>query len=230
MNETVRQTRSYLMRLFDEHGFHPRTDLGQNFLIDLNLVEFVVDQADIGPDDVVLEVGAGTGSMTAYLADRAASVVSFEVDRRMFELAQKVLTPYSNVELIHQDALKNKNRFAPELLDRLRFHLSAGSDRKLKLVANLPYNIATPVVSNLVGAEFPWRGMVITIQRELGQRMAAKPGDSHYGALSVWLQSQCKIRILKRLPPAVFWPRPRVHSAIVRLLPNPRRAAENQRS
>ena len=92
--------------------------------------------------------------------------------------------------------------------------------RGLKLISNLPYNIATPVVSNLVATDLPWERMVVTIQLELGQRMSAKPGRSHYGSLSAWLQSQCRVKLLKRLPPTVFWPRPKVNSAVVQLMPD----------
>ena len=230
MKDADRQTRSYLMELFRQHGFNPRTDLGQNFLIDLNLVDYIVNQAQLGPDDVVLEVGAGTGGMTAIMAPRAAAVVSVEVDTRMFGLAHKVVELLDNVTLLGCDALKNKNQLSPQVLDVVQERLDAHPGRRLKLVSNLPYSIATPIVSNLVATELPWVRMVVTIQLELAQRMAAKPGRGHYGALSVWLQSQCRIRILKRLKPTVFWPRPNVESAIIQLVPDAgvRRAIHNR--
>ncbi len=220
MKDAERQTRSYLMELFRQHGFNPRTDLGQNFLIDLNLVEYIVDRAQLGPDDVVLEVGAGTGGMTAIIAPRAAAVVSVEVDERMCGLARKVVDRLENVTLLKCDALKNKNQLSPQVLDVVQERLDVHPRRRLKLVSNLPYNIATPIVSNLVATELPWVRMVVTIQLELAQRMTAKPGRKHYGALSVWLQSQCRLKMLKRLRPAVFWPRPQVDSAILRLVPD----------
>lgn len=223
MKDAVRQTRSHLLKLFAQHGFHPRTDLGQNFLIDLNLVEYIARQANLGRKDVVLEVGAGTGGLTTYLANGAAEVVSVEVDENMYRLAQSVLRDRGNVTLLNIDALKNKNRFAPELLQVLREKLDAEAGRKLKLVANLPYNVATPVVSNLVASDLNWTRMVVTIQLELAEKMAGEPGSGSYGALSAWLQSQCSVEILRRLLPNVFWPRPRVHSAIIRILPEPER-------
>lgn len=221
MKAAERQTRSYLMELFRQHGIHPRKDLGQNFLIDLNLVEFIVQQAELGPNDVVLEVGAGTGGLTTMLAPEVAAVVSVEVDKRMHELVRSVTENLPNVTLLDCDALKNKNNFSPRVLEAVQSELDADPSRRLKLVSNLPYNIATPIVSNLVATDLPWKRMVVTIQLELAQRMAARPGRSHYGALSVWLQSQCAVKILKKLPPSVFWPRPGVHSAIVRLTPRP---------
>jgi 16S rRNA (adenine1518-N6/adenine1519-N6)-dimethyltransferase len=220
MRDAQRQTRSHLMSLFERHGFHPRTDLGQNFLIDLNLIELIVRQADLGPRDVVLEIGAGTGGMTAFLAQEAGAVVSVEYDRNMHALAQEAVAGFDNVTLLQTDALKNKNRFAGPVLEAVGTALAAAPDRRLKLVANLPYNIATPVVSNLVATDLPWERMVVTIQLELAERMIAEPGTEQYGAMSVWLQTQCHVRLLRRLNPTVFWPRPQVNSAIVRIVPD----------
>jgi 16S rRNA (adenine1518-N6/adenine1519-N6)-dimethyltransferase len=226
VNSSDRQTRSYLMQLFSERGLHPRGDLGQNFLIDLNLIEFIVRQAELDEHDVVLEIGAGTGSLTAELARQAGSVVSAEYDRTMHRLAAEATAACPNVTLLQCDALRNKNRFAPAVLDAVQAQLQAAPDRRLKLVANLPYHIATPVISNLVATDLPWVRMVATIQFELALRMIARPGLEHYGALAIWLQSQCRVKVLKKLPPNVFWPRPQVNSAIVRIVPHPVRRAK----
>ena len=219
MKTADRQTRRYLMELFEKHGFHPRTAFGQNFLIDLNLVDVLVREAELESQDVVLEIGTGTGSLTAQLAEVAGRVVTVEVDRNMAGLARAIVDDLPNVTLLHRDALKNKNNFAPEVLEVLEAELAVAPQRRLKLVANLPYSIATPIVSNLVASQLDWRLMVVTIQWELAERMTAKAGTRAYGALSVWLQAQCHVRTLRRLPPTVFWPRPRVESAIVRLKP-----------
>jgi 16S rRNA (adenine1518-N6/adenine1519-N6)-dimethyltransferase len=221
MKTADRQTRSMLMGLFERHGFRPRTDLGQNFLIDMNLIEYILDQADLGRDDVVLEIGAGTGGLTSSLAGRAAAVVSVEVDHRVAALAEQVVTNLSNVTLLNCDALRNKNHFSPAVLSAVEEQLAAAPQRRLKLVANLPYCIATPVISNLVATALPWETMLVTIQWELAERIRAQPGSDHYGALSVWLQSQCRVRVLKKLGPTVFWPRPQVDSAIIQILPAP---------
>jgi 16S rRNA (adenine1518-N6/adenine1519-N6)-dimethyltransferase len=226
MQEELRQTRSYLMRLFESRGLHPRHDLGQNFLIDLNLLDFLVRAAELTEADVVLEVGAGTGSLTAALARQAGHVVSVELDPTLHGLAAEATAACGNVTLLRCDALRNKNHLAEEVLAAVREQLAAQPGRQLKLVANLPYGVATPVVSNLVATDLPWVRIVITIQWELALRMSASPGSAHYGALAVWLLSQCRVRILKRLPPQVFWPRPEVDSAIVRIDPDPGRAAQ----
>jgi 16S rRNA (adenine1518-N6/adenine1519-N6)-dimethyltransferase len=221
MKEAQRQTRSYLMQLFEQHGYRPRTDFGQNFLIDINLVEFIVQSGQLEPRDVVLEVGSGTGGMTAFLAREAGHVVSVEIDRHIFPLAQHSIREFDNVTLLNTDALKNKNRFSDEVLEVVRGQLAADPGRRLKLVANLPYNVATPIISNLVASDLPWTRIVGTIQWELAQRMASRHGGgTNYGALSVWLQSQCDIEILKKMGPTVFWPRPKVDSAVVCLVPN----------
>jgi len=203
------------MELFKKHGFNPRSDLGQNFLIDINLIEFAVRAAELSKDDLVLEVGPGTGGMTTFLASEAGRVISVEVDRNMFALATEATQHCDNVTVINRDILKNKNTIAPEITDLLHGAMADRPGSNLKLVANLPYSVATPVISNLVASDLPWQRMVCTIQLELGEKMIAEPGTPSYGSLSVWLQSQCSVRIIRRLGPKVFWPRPKVNSAIV---------------
>jgi 16S rRNA (adenine1518-N6/adenine1519-N6)-dimethyltransferase len=224
------QTQSRIQRLLGARGLNPRRDLGQNFLIDLNLVRFVAQQAQLDHSDVVLEVGPGLGSLTSELALDAGAVVAVEYDRNLYELAQQALATRDNVTLINNDALQGKHHIAPVVLEAVAQQLAAVPDRRLKLVANLPYNVGTPVISNLVATDLPWERMVVTIQYELAERMQAAPSTSSYGALSVWLQAQCDIEILRKLPPSVFWPRPQVDSAIVRIFPNgERRSRINDR-
>jgi 16S rRNA (adenine1518-N6/adenine1519-N6)-dimethyltransferase len=225
MRDVQRQTRSWLMELFTQHGFNPRGDLGQNFLIDVNLIEFAVRHASLGPNDVALEVGSGTGGMTAFLAEEAGKVISVDIDQNMSKLAAEAVDGYDNVTLITQDILKNKNTLAPEICDLIREQVASLPNGQLKLVANLPYSVATPVISNLIASDLPWERMICTIQWELGEKMASEHGTSGYSALSVWIQSQASIRILRRLGPNVFWPRPKVDSAIVSIWRNKEAAA-----
>jgi len=225
MRDVQRQTRKWLMELFTQHGINPRGDLGQNFLIDVNLIEFVVRHASLGPNDVALEVGSGTGGMTAFLAEEAGKVISVDIDQNMAKLAAEAVEGYDNVTLITQDILKNKNTLAPEICDQIREQVASLPNGQLKLVANLPYSVATPVISNLIASDLPWERMVCTIQWELGEKMASEHGTPGYSALSVWIQSQASIRILRRLGPNVFWPRPKVDSAIVSIWRNKDAAA-----
>ncbi len=221
MKEALRQTQSHLRRLLSQYGINPRNNLGQNYLIDLNILDFLVDNANLNNNDVVLEVGTGTGGMTAFMTAQAGHVISVELDKNMHRMASEQIGHIENLTLLQADALKNKNHFSPQVLELVEEQLAINPKRRLKLIANLPYAIATPVVSNLVATDLPWERMVVTIQLELGLRMQAKPRRSTYGALSVWLQSQTYVKLLKKLPPSVFWPRPKVNSAIMQLVPNP---------
>lgn len=217
MSRSPNQTASFLMKRFREAGIRLDTRRGQNFLVDINLVDLIVRSADLGPQDVVLEVGTGTGSLTGRIAERAGAVVSFEIDARLHQLAREELVDVPNVTLLQQDVLKNKNRFRPEVMETVRAQMERVPGSQLKLVSNLPYNIATPVVSNLLSTEIAPVLMTVTIQKELGDRITAPPGCKDYGALSVWIQSQCDTHLVRTLPPTVFWPRPKVDSAIVRI-------------
>ncbi|MBW3597822.1 MAG: 16S rRNA (adenine(1518)-N(6)/adenine(1519)-N(6))-dimethyltransferase RsmA [Planctomycetes bacterium] len=220
-----RQTLSFLRKRFEEGGIKPITRYGQNFLIDLNLLEVLIGAAELGPEDVVLEVGTGAGSLTAQLSDRTAAVVTVEVDPHMHRLAGEELFGRDNVTMLHQDALKNKNRFDPRVMQAVQEQMDKAPGRRFKLCANLPYNIATPVLSNLLSVD-PWPVlMAATIQKELADRIVAGPRSKDYGALSIWMQSQCEVAVVRVMPPEVFWPRPKVHSAIVQIRPDPERRA-----
>ncbi len=214
-----RQTASFLKNRFAEVGIRPDTRKGQNFLIDLNLLELLASEAQLTKDDVVLEVGTGTGSLTAQMAQQAAAVVTVEVDPLMHVLASEELIDYDNVTMLKQDVLRNKNAIDEGVYSALAEPLSHPG-RRFKLVANLPYNIATPLISNLLFPPLVPSMMVVTIQKELADRITAPPRTKDYGALSVWVQSLCEAETLRILPPSVFWPRPKVYSAIIRVTPN----------
>jgi 16S rRNA (adenine1518-N6/adenine1519-N6)-dimethyltransferase len=221
-----RQTKTFLIDRFREMGIEPATRHGQNFLIDLNLQQIIVDAAELTGDDVVLEVGTGTGSLTAMMAQRAAAVVTVEIDAHLFELASELLLDYDNVTMLQFDALKNKNQFDPRLMEAVGRRLAEKPGRRFKLAANLPYNIATPILSNLLLTEHVPRRMVATIQKELADRIVAQPWSKDYGALSAWMQCQATTEIVRIMPPSVFWPVPKVDSAIVRItIDEARRAA-----
>lgn len=216
-----RQTKTFLLERFREMGIRPATRHGQNFLIDLNLVELIVDAAELDRDDVVLEVGTGTGSLTAMMAERAAAVVTVEIDSHLFELASEQLIDLPNVTMLQLDALRNKNNLDDRVMDAVGEQLAAAPGRRFKLVANLPYNVATPILSNLLLARHVPYSMTATIQKELAERITAAPSTKDYSALSVWIQSQASAEIVRLLPPSVFWPAPKVTSAILRIVVDP---------
>ncbi len=226
INSQQHQTLSFLRQRFAEAGIDLHKKLGQNFLIDLNLVRLIADSAELGPEDVVLEVGTGTGSLTAMLAERAAVVVTVEIDEDLYRLASEHLYQLSNVVMLHADALARKNQLNPQMLTEVEKHLAQQPNRRWKLVANLPYQIATPLISNLLALDRPPELMAITIQKELADRITAKPSTKDYGALSIWVQTQCDVELLRVMPPEVFWPRPKVSSAILRIRLNEAKRAQ----
>jgi 16S rRNA (adenine1518-N6/adenine1519-N6)-dimethyltransferase len=222
MDPAQRQTLSYLKQRFAAVGLHPVKKHGQNFLIDLNLLRVLVDAAELRPTDVVLEVGTGTGSLTAQIAPQVAHVITVEVDPQMHQLASEELIDFENVTILHEDALRNKNNLSESILDAVRSRLVVSPERRFKLVANLPYSVATPVISNLLLSDITPVSMTVTIQKELADRITARPGIKDYGALSVWVQSQCRAEVVRTLPPQAFWPRPLVTSAIAHIEFDPR--------
>ena len=208
------------MERFETLGIHPRSKLGQNFLIDLNLLHLLHESAHLEKNDVVLEVGTGTGSLTGAMAQEAGVVVTVEVDSIMHEMAKQEHWDKDNIRFLFADILENKNRLNQQALDVVREELAKSPDRRFKLCANLPYQIATPLMSNLLLSDIPPYSMTVTIQKEVGDRIVAKPKTKDYGALAVWMQAQCDCRIIRIMPPSVFWPRPKVDSAIVQVVYN----------
>jgi 16S rRNA (adenine1518-N6/adenine1519-N6)-dimethyltransferase len=217
---SVRQTLSYLRNLFEQRGIRPKSKLGQSFLIDLNLLDLLLRSAQLTREDLALEVGSGTGSLTARLADQAGAVLSVELDTAFAALAAEAVAGRENVTLLHADILKNKNELNPEVLARLEELRQRFGCKRLKLVANLPYAVATPVIGNFLLLDLPVERMVVTVQWEIAERLMAQPGVKDYAALAVFVQSVADVELVRKLPPSVFWPRPQVASAIVCIRPN----------
>jgi len=211
------QTVSFLQRRFAEAGIAVNPRHGQNFLIDLNLLHLLVDRAGLSDRDVVLEVGTGMGGLTMLMAPHAAAVVTVEIDPRLYQLASEELIDFPNVVMLQQDALKSKSQFDDTVRQTIQDQLAAGPNRQFKLAANLPYNVATPILSSLLTWDAPPVSMTVTIQKEVAERIVAEPGTKDYGALSIWIQSQCRAEIARVMAPSVFWPRPKVESAIVHI-------------
>ncbi len=213
-----RQTVSYLSKRLAAAGLRPVSKYGQNFLVDLNLIELIARSAELKQDDVVLEIGTGVGSLTAIMAEQAGAILTVEIDKNLYELAGEELSDYPHVKMIQGDALRNKNSLRADIMESIRdAKARLPESGRFMLVANLPYNVATPIVSNLLHENPPPDRIVVTIQKELAERMIAGPGSKDYGALSVWVQSVCSAEIVRVLSSGVFWPRPKVESAIIRL-------------
>ena len=208
------QTKQQIQQLLASAGGVPKKRLGQHFLIDLNLLRLLVNCPQIRPDDVVLEVGCGTGSITEALAVQAGYVIAVDLDPIVARIAQAQLADCSNVEIINTDILATKHRINAQVTDRIEAARAIHSGRLL-LVANLPYHIASPLMINLVVTSPPVDVMVVTIQKEVADRMMASPGSGAYGGLSILLQGTGQLDLVRVLRPTVFWPKPLVDSAIV---------------
>jgi len=211
------QTKRQVQQLLASAGAAPNRRFGQNFLVDLNLARLLLDSAKIGPDDVVLEVGPGTGSLTEALAQQAGSVVVVEIDRTLAQIVQSQLSGAQNLQLVQGDALSSKGALNPEVSEALAAAQQQSSGRLL-LVANLPYDVASALMLNLVKGPIVADEMVVTVQKEVGDRMAAGASSKDYGILSVLLGATGTVEVLRVLKPSVFWPPPKVNSAIVRFV------------
>ena len=207
------QTKHEIQSLLDEARSHPRHRFGQNFMIDQNLVRLVAEAGRIEPGDVVVEVGPGTGTLTEELLARRADVVAVEIDRDLAALLRKRFADGERFSLIEGDALAGKHELNPELRDRLAADQRAA--RRAKLIANLPYNIASPLVIELLIAGVDL--LAFTVQKEVADRLRAAAGSDDYGPLTVMVQLLSRVEVLRTLPPQAFWPAPKVDSALVRL-------------
>ena len=216
----IPHTPTVLKQIFAQRGIRPNKRFGQNFLIDQHILLSIPEIANLNEDDVVLEIGTGTGGLTRLLAVRSSQVFTVEVDKKLFELSSDILKLYKNVTLINADILKTKHELNPAVPSLILNWLKEYNQTHLKVVSNLPYNISTPVIINLLESNLPIQLMVLMLQREITERMTASPGTREYGILSIITQLFSEVEIVKTLPPEVFWPRPEVYSAIVRAVIN----------
>lgn len=210
------QTQTMLRAMLHGAGLVPRKRHGQHFLVDRNLMGKLVESANLAPNDCVLEVGSGTGSLTALLAARAGQVVAVEIDQRLADLAGAHLSAFKNVKLLRTDALARKSAIAEELVLALREARSQMTG-SLKLAANLPYDIATPLVIDLLLSDMGFSRLCFTVQAEVADRLLADAGCSDYGPVSIITRLLADGQRIARVPPQAFWPVPKVHSAMVRL-------------
>lgn len=194
--------------VLQKYNFTFQKKFGQNFLIDTHVLDKIIRAAEIGPEDCVLEIGPGIGTMTQYLACAAGRVVAVEIDRALIPILEDTLDGYDNVRIINEDVLK---------LDIRELAEKENGGRPLKVVANLPYYITTPIIMGLFENHVPVKSITVMVQKEVADRMQVGPGTKDYGALSLAVQYYSKPYIVANVPPNCFMPRPRVGSAVIRL-------------
>lgn len=201
-DRTLTLTRRQILDLLETHGLHPSRALGQNFVADPNTVRRIARLAGVGPEDRVVEIGAGLGSLTLALRETGAAVTAIEIDRYLLPVLREVAEP-AGATVVEGDAL------------RLDWHALLGDTTGWVLVANLPYNVATPLVADLLDFVPQIGRMLVMVQKEVGERLAAGAGDEAYGAVSVKVAYWAKAKLVGKVPPTVFVPQPKIDSALV---------------
>ena len=196
------------IQVLQKHDFHFQKKFGQNFLIDPHVLDKIIEAAEVTKDDFVLEIGPGIGTMTQYLCEAARQVLAVEIDNNLIPILQETLSPYDNVEILHGDILKQDiHEIAEKYNDK----------KPIKVVANLPYYITTPIIMGLLESHVPLANITVMVQKEVADRMQVGPGTKDYGALSLAVQYYAKPYIVANVPPNCFMPRPKVGSAVIRL-------------
>lgn len=199
--------RAHTNAILEKYGFRFQKKYGQNFLIDEMILEDIIDAACITKEDVVVEIGPGIGTMTQYLCEQAGHVLAVEIDSNLIPILQETLAEYDNVEVLNEDVLK---------VD-LSEYAAAHGNRPLKVVANLPYYITTPIIMGLLESNLPLASITVMVQKEVADRMQEGPGTKDYGALSLAVQYYSKPEIVAIVPKSSFIPQPKVDSAVIRL-------------
>ena len=196
------------IEVLQKYRFNFQKKFGQNFLIDTHVLDKIIDASGVTEDDFVLEIGPGIGTMTQYLCERAREVVAVEIDKNLIPILSDTLKNYSNVTVINEDILK---------LDICKLAEEKNQGKPIKVVANLPYYITTPIIMGLFESHVPIDSITIMVQKEVAERMQEGPGTKEYGALSLAVQYYAKPEIVANVPPNCFMPRPNVGSAVIRL-------------
>lgn len=194
--------------VLQKYGFNFQKKFGQNFLIDTHVLDKIIGAANITKDDFVLEIGPGIGTMTQYLCENARQVVAVEIDKNLIPILEDTLSAYDNVEVINDDVLK---------VDLQKIAMERNGGKPIKVVANLPYYITTPIIMGLFENKVPLESITIMVQKEVADRMQVGPGTKDYGALSLAVQYYAKPQIVANVPPNCFIPRPNVGSAVIKL-------------
>lgn len=202
-------TPSRTKEIMEKYGFSVKKSLGQNFIVDPNILSNIVAASDIDKNTNVIEVGPGIGALTEHLARASKEVIAFEIDDRLLPVLKDTLSPYDNISIVHSDVLKvNLQQTLPELIDL---------DEPLVVVANLPYYITTPIIMHFLETPVRIDGLTIMMQKEVAERITAAPGSKAYGSLSIAIQYYMEAEVAFIVPKTVFIPQPNVDSAIIKL-------------
>lgn len=196
------------INILQKYDFHFQKKFGQNFLIDTHVLERIIEAAGITKDDFVLEIGPGIGTMTQYLCENARQVMAVEIDQNLIPILKDTLSAYDNVTIVNEDVLK---------LDIVQAAEKYNDGKPIKVVANLPYYITTPIIMGLFESHVPLESVTVMVQKEVADRMQSEPGTKEYGALSLAVQYYAKAEVVANVPPNCFMPRPKVGSAVIRL-------------
>jgi 16S rRNA (adenine1518-N6/adenine1519-N6)-dimethyltransferase len=215
-----RHTKRDLARLFTQQGLRANRLLGQNFLVDHNLLQYIVACGDVGPEDLVLEVGAGTGMLTWHLAEAGAEVLGVEIDENLFDILADYVGDRPNVHLLRSDIHGAARQIHPEVLAKIE---EKAEGRTFKVISNLPYCISSELIVSLIQLPLPVERLVLTVQKEFADRLLARPGSRDYSELTVRLQARADVARVRDLAPEAFWPVPKIGSTIVRIRPNAER-------
>ena len=194
--------------IIDKYQFSLKKKYGQNFLINQNILEDIIKGAQLAPEDVVIEIGPGIGSLTQYIADQVDQVIAIEIDKTLIPILEETLTEYNNVHILNEDILK---------VDLKAIIEKEYKNRNIKIVANLPYYITTPIIMKIFEEHVPVDSITIMIQEEVADRMQADPSTKEYGALSLAVQYYSDPKVLVKVPPSCFVPQPKVGSSVIRL-------------
>ncbi|PGS49505.1 16S rRNA (adenine(1518)-N(6)/adenine(1519)-N(6))-dimethyltransferase RsmA [Bacillus sp. AFS041924] len=211
-------TPSRTKEILAKYDFFFKKSYGQNFLIDTNILENIVSYADLTEESCAIEIGPGIGALTEQIAKRAKKVLAFEIDNRLIPILEDTLSPYDNIQIINEDVLKADvekaiNEYLP-------------NEKDIMVVANLPYYVTTPIIMKLLTEGLPIRGIVCMLQKEVADRIAAKPGTKDYGSLSIAIQFYTQASTVMTVPRTVFMPQPNVDSAVIKLIKREKPAAE----
>lgn len=229
-------TKSELITILQSRGIHLKRRLGQNFLIDPNFLQFIIRTANLSRDDYVLEIGSGLGILTRLIAEKGRYVWAVEVDEKLYEVSQDLFSPLTNVTWLNTSILdKDNERLNQSVIEEIKRNLSSfthpkevksppppllkGDKRGIKAISNLPYSSSGAIIMALMESNLPIELMVLMVQSEMADRLAAKPGTKEYNAFTILVNLLGEVKIVRRIPPTLFFPEPEVNSAVITIIP-----------